>query len=131
MLAAFADGATFALAMGLSPDHPFSAVIAWSPGIAIETGSPARGRRVFVSHGRQDRVLSFNTDCAEIIPLLQTEGAKVSFIPFDGGHEIPKIAKDAFLDPLFGPLPGAGVHPLPSKVERCMNARPDLPSGLA
>ena len=52
VLAGFSDGATFALAMGLSRDHPFFAVIAWSPGIAIETSRPARGRRVFVSHGR-------------------------------------------------------------------------------
>ena len=129
VLAGFSDGATFALAMGLSRDHQFSAVIAWSPGIAIETSRPARGRRVFVSHGRQDHVLSFNTACAEIVPLLQSEGAAVSFLPFDGGHEIPGVAKDSFLDALFGPLPGAQMHPLPSKVERCMRARPDLPDG--
>lgn len=127
VLAGFSDGATFALAMGLSRNHPFSAVIAWSPGIAIETASPARGRRVFVSHGRQDQVLSFNTDCAEIVPLVQSEGAAVSFLPFAGGHEIPQIAKDTFLDAIFGPLPGAPVHPLPSKVERCMGPRPDVP----
>lgn len=129
VLAGFSDGATFALAMGLSRDHLFSAVIAWSPGIAIETARPARGRRVFVSHGRQDRVLSYNTDCAEIVPLLQSEGATVSFLPFDGGHEIPQIAKDAFLDALFGPLPGEAMHLLPSRVESCMIDRPDLPTG--
>lgn len=129
VLAGFSDGATFALAMGMSRNHPFSAVIAWSPGIAIETVSPAHGRKVFVSHGRQDPVLSFNTDCAEIVPLVQSEGAAVSFLPFKGGHEMPEIAKDAFLDAVFGPVPGAPVHPLPARVERCMNARPDVPLG--
>ena len=74
-------------------------------------------------------MLSYNTDCGEIVPLLQSEGAKVSFMPFDGGHEIPKIAKDSFLDALFGPRPGAGAHPLPLKVERCMIDRPELPTG--
>ena len=129
VLAGFSDGATFALAMGMARDHPFSAVIAWSPGIAIETASPAHGRRVFVSHGRQDPVLSFSTDCTEIVPLVQSEGAVVSFLPFEGGHEMPDIAKDAFLDAVFGPVPGAQVHPLPARVERCMSARPDVPLG--
>ena len=129
VLAGFSDGATFALAMGMSRNHPFSAVMAWSPGIAIETASPAHGRKVFVSHGRQDPVLSFNTDCAEIVPLIQSEGAVVYFLPFKGGHEMPEIAQDAFLDAVFGPVPGAPAHPLPTRVERCMSARPDVPLG--
>ena len=126
VLAGFSDGATFALAMGLSRSHSFSAVIAWSPGIAIETASPARGRKVFVSHGREDPVLSFNTDCAEIVPMVQSEGAVVSFLPFEGGHEMPQIAKDAFLDAVFGPVPGAPAHQLPAKVLRCASPRLDL-----
>lgn len=127
VLGGFSDGATFALAMGLSRNHQFSAVLAWSPGIGIETASPARRRRIFVSHGRQDRVLSFDTDCAQIVPMLQSEGATVFFLPFNGGHEIPEIAKDAFLDAVFGAAPGTAVHPLPSNVERCMTPRLDLP----
>lgn len=127
VLGGFSDGATFALAMGLSRNHQFSAVFAWSPGIAIETASPARRRRIFVSHGRQDPVTSFQTDCAEIVPMLQNEGAAVSFLPFNGGHEIPEIAKDAFLDAVFGPSPGSPFHSLPANVERCMTPRLDLP----
>jgi phospholipase/carboxylesterase len=130
VLAGFSDGATFALAMGMSRDEIFSAVIAWSPGIALETASPARGRRVFVSHGRQDRTLSFAVDCGEIVPLLRSEGAAVSFLPFDGVHEVPQIAEDAFLDAVFGPAPRAPVHPLPPGMETCQSAlsqMPDLP----
>lgn len=108
----FSDGATFALALGMSRDHPFEAVIAWSPGIALKTDGPMRGRRVFVSHGRSDTVLSFGEDCGEIVPLLQSEGANVTFVPFDGGHEIPEGSKDSFLDAVFGPPPGSEVHPL-------------------
>ena len=119
VLAGFSDGATFALAMGMARSEPFSAVIAWSPGIPIETSQPARGRPVFVSHGRQDPVLSFGTDCGEIIPLLQSEGAVVSFVSFDGKHEVPQEQKDEFLDAIFGPVPGAPLHKLPSAKTVC------------
>jgi predicted esterase len=125
-LAGFSDGATFALAMGLSRAHAFSAVIAWSPGIAITTAGPARGRRVLISHGRRDSILRFEVTCAEIVPLVEDEGAVVSFMPFDGDHEAPPQVKDAFLDAVFGLVPGAPAHPLPAKVEKCMS-RPNDP----
>ena len=119
-LGGFSDGATFALAIGMSRYSDFSAVIAWSPGIPIENPTPARGRRVFVSHGRQDTVLSFDDDCDEIVPLLKNEGAVVTFLPFDGGHEVPKSAEGAFLDAVFGPAPGAPPPaPLPAVPAQC------------
>jgi predicted esterase len=106
VLAGFSDGATFALAMGMQRSRPFAAVIAWSPGMALGTVDPARGRRVFVSHGRQDPVLSYQRDIGEIVPQLRSEGAEVTFLPFDGVHEIPKVAQDAFLDAVFGVVAG-------------------------
>ena len=102
VLAGFSDGATFALAMGLSRDFSFAAVIAFSPGIAIETADPARGRRVVVTHGRSDRVLSYDTTTSEIVPALRSEGAAVTFLPFDGVHDMPRALKDAALDAAFG-----------------------------
>jgi phospholipase/carboxylesterase len=128
-LAGFSDGATFALAMGMSRSHPFAAVIAWSPGIAIETAEPARGRRVFISHGRQDPILRFEVTCGEIVPLVQGEGAMVSFVPFDGGHEAPPSVKDATLDAVFGPVAGAPPHPLPAQVEKCIRQPEDQRAG--
>lgn len=119
VLAGFSDGATFALAMGLSRDYDFSAVIAWSPGIAIRTEDPARGRKVFVSHGYSDPLLKFAVTCADIVPLLKTEGADVTFLAFDGGHDAPPDMKDAFLDAAFGPVPGQPAHPLPSEMPAC------------
>jgi predicted esterase len=119
VLAGFSDGATFALAMGMARSEKFAAVIAWSPGIAIETSLPARGRRVFVSHGRQDPTLHFEVTCGDIVPLLKSEGAKVSFMAFDGVHQIPDAAKDAFLDAAFGPVAGAQPHPLPADEPAC------------
>lgn len=127
VLAGFSDGATFALAMGMARSQPFSAIIAWSPGIPIETSRPARGRRVLVSHGRQDRTLSFDVDCGEIVPLLQGEGAVVSFMPFDGVHELPEAVKNAFLDAAFGPVAGAPPHPLPREKPVCHTMSPDMP----
>lgn len=125
VLAGFSDGATFALAMGLSRAHDLSAVIAWSPGIAIETVSPARGRRVFISHGRQDPLLSFDETCGEIVPMVESEVGKVTFMPFTGVHEVPPAVKDAFLDAVFGPIPGAPPHPLPPTNEKCMRLMHD------
>lgn len=119
VLAGFSDGATFALAMGMAQGEAFSAVIAWSPGIALETARPARGRRVFVSHGRRDPVLSYAVDCEEIVPMLRGEGAAVTFLPFDGVHEMPQAAKDAFLDAVFGPVPGEAAHSLPADQPVC------------
>jgi predicted esterase len=111
VLAGFSDGATFALAMGMARSEKFAAVIAWSPGIAIETARPARGRPVFVSHGRRDPTLHFEVTSGDIVPLLESEGAKVSFMAFDGVHEVPEAAKLAFLDAAFGPAPGTQPHP--------------------
>jgi predicted esterase len=129
VLAGFSDGATFALAMGLSRDHPFEAVIAWSPGIAIETVGVARGRRVLVSHGRADPILKFEVTCAEIVPVLQSEGAAVTFLPFDGGHEAPTWLKDTFLDAVFGRRAGSQAVRLPAKAETCQRSEaPDVPS---
>jgi len=119
VLAGFSDGATFALAMGLSSAEHFAAVIAWSPGIAIRDVSPARGRRVFVSHGRQDPILKFDVTCGEIVPLLQSEGADVTFLPFDGGHDAPPPVQDAFLDAVFGRSAGSQALPLPTNAATC------------
>jgi predicted esterase len=120
VLAGFSDGATFALAMGMARSHAFAAVIAWSPGIAIRTTDPAHGRKVFVSHGRRDPLLRFDETCGEIVPMLQSEGAAVTFLPFDGGHEAPAGVKDAFLDALFGRVAGSLAMPLAVKAETCM-----------
>jgi phospholipase/carboxylesterase len=119
VLAGFSDGATFALAMGMQRAYDFSAVIAWSPGIPFESEQPARRRRVFVSHGRQDPVLKFEVDCGEIVPLLRDEGASVTFVPFEGVHELPKPVAEMFLDAAFGPAPGAALHPLPADLPEC------------
>jgi len=55
----------------------------WEPGFVHRRGMP-----VFVSHGRHDPVLSF--ELAETFQSkLQTAGLKVTWVPFDGVHEMP------------------------------------------
>jgi predicted esterase len=127
VLAGFSDGATFALAMGMGRAHPFAAVIAWSPGIAIRTANPVRGRRVFVSHGRADTILKFEVTCGEIVPLLKSEGAAVTFVPFDGGHDAPLWLKDTFLDAVFGRVAGSQARTLPAQVQTCPRAKAEVP----
>lgn len=43
---------------------------------------------IFVSHGRRDRILEFDKGEA-IKAKLEAAGAKVTWVPFDGGHAIP------------------------------------------
>ena len=117
VLAGMSDGATFALALGMLRTHDFAAVIAFSPGIPSQAIPPAVNRRVLVSHGREDEVLSFATTCRLILPALRREGAEVSFRAFEGEHGISPAVASEFLDETFGPvgLPGRQViagHPV-------------------
>lgn len=102
VLAGFSDGAGFALALGLSSDHPFAAVMAFSPGVSIPAGKSARGRVALVSHGRSDKILSYDFTYEVILPELARQDAEVIFRPFDGGHDIPHQVLTEFLDHIFG-----------------------------
>jgi phospholipase/carboxylesterase len=84
----FSDGASYALSVGLTNGDLFGHIIAFSPGF-LPPGA-RRGRpRVFVSHGRRDRVLSFTRTREVIVPSLTAAGYAVTFEEFDGGHEVP------------------------------------------
>jgi predicted esterase len=119
VLAGFSDGATFALAHGLSRGHEFGSVIAFSPGLAIPVARPAAGRPVLVSHGRQDPVLPYAQTCGTVLPLLRTQKAAVAFRPFDGRHQIPADVITEFLDRAFGPRPGTAARPIAADRSEC------------
>lgn len=89
ILVGFSDGATFALALGTSKDTPFTDVVALSPGLAVVASRPARGRRVLVMHGRQDKNLPFSFTSTTVVDRLKSAGLTVRFVPFEGGHVIP------------------------------------------
>jgi phospholipase/carboxylesterase len=47
-----------------------------------------RGLPVFIAHGRQDDVLRFDT-ASRLAEAMRRAGLQVTWVPFDGGHEIP------------------------------------------
>jgi phospholipase/carboxylesterase len=101
-LLGFSDGATYALAIGPRNPRLFSTVIALSPGFAFPTMRKGRDQRIFLAHGTEDRVLRFIGSKRDIVPNLIRHGHKVTFVPFNGGHEVPADiaaqAIDYFLD---------------------------------
>ena len=87
-VAGFSDGASYALSLGLANGDLFGAVLAFSPGFMapmIRHGLP----RVFVCHGRDDRVLPVDTCSRRIVPELERAGHAVTYREFGGGHEVP------------------------------------------
>ncbi len=86
--AGFSDGASYALSLGLGNGDLFTDVVAFSPGFcappAIE-GRPA----IFVSHGRDDRVLPIDRTSRRLVPPLRRAGYDVRYVEFAGGHTLP------------------------------------------
>jgi phospholipase/carboxylesterase len=94
-LGGFSDGASYALSMGLANGHLFTHLIAFSPGFAAPPAS--RGEpRVFISHGRDDRVLPIERCSRRIVPALREAGLEVVYEEFDDGHTVPSaVAREA------------------------------------
>jgi len=104
VLGGFSQGAMVACEVAFSSHEPLSALVilsgtpfdlaGWTSRMAMRKGLP-----VFMSHGRTDNILPF--DLAERLHAdLVAAGLDVTFIPFDGGHEIPEevvTALGAFL----------------------------------
>jgi len=53
-------------------------------------GQRLRGLPVFVSHGRRDTDLAFAAG-EGLHDFVRAAGARTTWVPFDGGHEIPLI----------------------------------------
>lgn len=94
-LEGFSDGASYALALGLTNGDLFRKVVAFSPGfmtLVRATGKPP----VFISHGTQDRVLPIERCSRRIVPRLEAAGYDVQYEEFEGGHTVPAaIAEQA------------------------------------
>lgn len=86
-IAGMSDGASYALSLGLRNGGLFSHIIAFSPGgIAPFAGAPEP--RIFISHGRKDRVLPFDHTSSGMVAGLKAAGGDVTFVAFDGDHEL-------------------------------------------
>lgn len=95
-LGGLSDGASFAISLGLANGDFFSDVLAFSAGffhVPMRYGRP----RVFLSHGRRDRIIDFRIG-REIANRLIGGGYDVRLEPFDGGHDIPKMGLEIALD---------------------------------
>jgi phospholipase/carboxylesterase len=114
-LAGFSQGAMLALDVALSTDPPVDCVAVLSgallrdslPGLAARSSSPPE---VLLAHGRQDPVLPY--DGAERArSLLGERGLRVRWLPFEGGHSIPREVREELRRFLFaspaGDTPGA------------------------
>lgn len=94
-ISGFSDGASYALSLGLANADLFTHVIALSPGF-VAPGPRVGTPRVYVSHGRGDKVLPIDQTTRRIVPQLRAAGVPVEVQEFDGSHAVPPaVAEDA------------------------------------
>jgi phospholipase/carboxylesterase len=100
-IAGFSDGAGYALSLGVRNSDSFSAVFGFSPGMIVpgDTGPPTH---VFISHGEKDRVLPVSVPRDTLVPLLKQARFNVTFVTFNGGHELPDDVLKQALDGWLG-----------------------------
>lgn len=104
ILGGFSQGGMVSAEIAFRTDTPLEALILLSPTVVDEAswrdGIPLRrGLPVFLAHGRQDDILPFAAS-ARLAETLRTAGLKVTWVPFDGSHEMPAAvitALNAFL----------------------------------
>ena len=95
----FSQGGMVSAEIAFRSDTPLKALILLSPTVIDEPswrdGIPLRrGLPVFIAHGRQDEVLPFSAS-ARLAETLRTAGLNVTWVPFDGAHDIPRPVVDA------------------------------------
>jgi phospholipase/carboxylesterase len=93
-IAGFSDGASYALALGLTNGNLFRRVIAFSPGflyVRTAQGKPP----VYIAHGVDDPVLPIDQTSRTIKPALEQAGYTVDYNEFDGGHVVRQALAEA------------------------------------
>jgi phospholipase/carboxylesterase len=106
IVAGFSQGAMVTADLAFTTDEPLEAIVLLSPTIVNEPlwregMRRRRGLRVFVSHGRHDAILPF--DLADRLQQAMREaGLRVTWVPFEGGHDIPMPVVDRLNDFLAG-----------------------------
>lgn len=107
VLGGFSQGAMVAAEIAFTSDEPMTALVLLS-GTAVDEAKWQRGfarRRglpVFIAHGRQDDILPFAI-ADRLRRELTDAGLRVTWFPFDGGHEMPEppvVALNRFLSGL-------------------------------
>ncbi|MGW8742464.1 alpha/beta hydrolase [Streptomyces sp. NPDC055794] len=87
-IAGFADGASYALGLGLANGDLFTRVIAYSPGRILPVHRDGRPT-VFISHGRRDNIQPINDTSQHIVAALENDGYHVDYIEHSLGHAVP------------------------------------------
>jgi phospholipase/carboxylesterase len=88
-LGGVSDGGSYALSLGLMNGELFSHVVAFAPGF-IATPAPRVGRpAIFVAHGTRDDVLRIDWTSRRFVPRLKADGYDVTYLEFDGPHNVP------------------------------------------
>ena len=84
----FSDGATYAVSVGTANPQLFRTIIAYSPGPAFATKFDPM-QRIFISHAEEDPVLPYSVTRG-LVAKLRVKHMPLMFVPFHGGHEVPK-----------------------------------------
>jgi phospholipase/carboxylesterase len=87
-LGGFSDGASYALSLGLLNGNLFSHIIAFSPGFVDQTYLFIGNPKIYITHGKADKILPVSKSRDIIVPNLEYEGYDVTYFEHDGGHEI-------------------------------------------
>jgi phospholipase/carboxylesterase len=97
-LAGFSDGASYALSLGPSNGDLFQHIIAFSPGLSAPAQEVFGLPRMWISHGRDDAILSSRRTEEVIVAGLIESGYLVTYVGFEGGHEVPADIATSALD---------------------------------
>lgn len=87
-VAGFSDGASTALSIGARNAALFHNTLAFSAGGMVPHRAGPSGR-VFFAHGTKDPILPLAAMRESLAPSLAAAGFQVTFVTFDGGHELP------------------------------------------
>jgi phospholipase/carboxylesterase len=97
-LGGVSDGASYALSLGLINGDLFSHVVAFAPGFILTPAPPVGHPLIFVAHGTRDTVLSIDWTSRRFVPRLKNEGYDVTYLEFDGSHNVPAPVARAALE---------------------------------
>lgn len=97
-LGGISDGASYALAIGRANGDFFTHIIASAPG-RLDPPSPPIGQpKILVAHGTRDNVYSVQGSRYVIVPRLKSAGYDVTYIEFDGPHNVPPAIAQKILE---------------------------------
>jgi phospholipase/carboxylesterase len=87
-LGGFSDGASYALALGISYGNVFRKVYAGAPGLMAPIDVNGRPP-IFISHGVDDRTMPIEDTSRKFVPRLRALGYDVTYREHEGRHQLP------------------------------------------